>query len=68
MSRTTIEITQERKEQLRDARKPHESNYDETIARLLGNNQGGQLWTEAEIKELATQAFEEQLHKQNLSR
>lgn len=40
MSRTTIEVSDERKEQLRKERLDHERNYDETIARLLGEYDG----------------------------
>jgi len=52
MGRTTIEIDDDTRDRLRDARKPHESNYDDTLRRLLGQSSGGQLWTEAEIRDL----------------
>jgi len=51
MSRTTIEVTQERKEQLRDARLSHESNYDETIERLLGESDSAYA-TESEVRDI----------------
>jgi len=40
MGKTTIEVSDERKEQLRKERLDHERNYDETIARLLGDYDG----------------------------
>lgn len=53
MSRTSIEVTEEIRDSLREERKPHESNYSQTIARLLDSDDGGQLWTESEIRDLA---------------
>jgi len=52
MSRTTIEIDESLRDQLRAERKSHESSYGDTIARLLNDDTGGQLWTEAEIRDL----------------
>lgn len=53
MSRTSIEVTEEIRDKLREERKPHESNYSQTIARLVNDDDGGQLWTESEIRDLA---------------
>jgi len=53
MARTTIEIPAELRDKLKDARKPHESNYGDTIERLLNEGSGGQLWTEQEIRGMA---------------
>lgn len=49
---TTIEVEAPVRDDLREERKPHESNYSQTIKRLLDNG-GGQLWTEAEIRDMA---------------
>lgn len=53
MSKTTIEIPTELREQLKDERLPHESNYGDTIRRLLDDGTGRQLWSEDEIRSLA---------------
>lgn len=53
MGRTTIELDEDTRDRLREERKPHESNYGDTIDRLLGQSSGGQLWTESEIRDLA---------------
>lgn len=53
MSKTTIEVTEAIRDDLQAERKPHESNYSQTIARLLDSDDGGQLWTESEIRDLA---------------
>jgi hypothetical protein len=58
MSRTTIEITEKRKEELREARLPHESNYSETIGRLLQSDDMAFV-TEKEAHEIARQEAEE---------
>jgi len=36
MARTTVELSEETKNRLQEARLPHETNYDQTINRLLG--------------------------------
>ena len=51
--KTTIEVPETIRDDLRDERLPHESNYGDTIARLLDSGDGGQLWTEAEIRDMA---------------
>jgi len=56
--RTTIELPESIRDDLRDERLPHESNYGETIARLLGNHSTGQLWTEQELKDLIDRRIE----------
>ena len=53
MSRTSIELSEEMRDALKEKRLPHESNYDDTIRRLVGDDSGGQLWTEAEIRDMA---------------
>ena len=53
MSDTTIQIPTDLRKRLKDERLPHESNYGETIERLLGDSTGGQLWTEQEIRDMA---------------
>lgn len=51
MTKTTIEIPESTKEALRDERLPHESNYGETIDRLLNNHEVPYI-TESEAKSL----------------
>ena len=53
MSKTTIQIPESIRERLKEERLPHESNYGDTIERLLGDSTGGQLWTEQEIRDMA---------------
>jgi len=57
MNKTTIELPVPVRDKLRDERKPHESNYGDTIERLLGEA-GGQLWTEQEIRDLVQREIE----------
>lgn len=52
MSKTTIQLSEATKEKLRDARLEHETNYGQTIERLLGGGQTPYV-TESEAKELA---------------
>jgi len=59
MSKTTIEIPERLRDELRDERKEHESNYGDTIERLLGASSGGQLWTEQEIKSIVQREIEQ---------
>jgi hypothetical protein len=49
MAKTTIEIPEDTKEALREARLSHESNYGQTIDRLLGR---GELVTEQKVREI----------------
>ena len=58
MSDTTIQIPTELRKRLKDKRLPHESNYGDTIERLLGDSTGGQLWTEQELKDLVDRRIE----------
>ena len=51
--KTTIELSEEMRAALKHERLPYESNYDDTIRRLLNDDSGGQLWTEAEIRDMA---------------
>ena len=53
MSDTTIQIPTDLRKRHKDERLPHESNYGDTIERLLGDSTGGQLWTEQEIRDMA---------------
>ena len=56
---TTIQIPESVRDDLKDERLPHESNYGDTIERLLGGSTVGKLWTEDEIKALVDQRLEE---------
>ena len=58
MSKTTIQIPESIRERLKEERLPHESNYGDTIERLLGDSTGGQLWTEQELKDLVDRRIE----------
>ena len=58
MSDTTIQLPESTRDKLKDERLPHESNYADTIERLLGDSTGGQLWTEQEIKDLIDRRIE----------
>jgi len=58
MSDTTIQIPTDLRKRLKDERLPHESNYGDTIERLLGDSTGGQLWTEQELSDLIDQRIE----------
>jgi len=51
MAKTTIEVDDSIKDALRDERLPHESNYNETIARLLGEDGTGYV-TESEVRSI----------------
>jgi len=59
METTTIELSVELRDELRKERKEHESNYGDTIERLLGASSGGQLWTEQEIKSIVQREIEQ---------
>ena len=58
MSDTTIQIPTKLRKRLKDERLPHESNYGDTIKRLLGDSTGGQLWTEQELNDLVDRRLE----------
>lgn len=58
MSKTTIELSESLRDRLREERKPHETNYGDTIRRLLGDADGGSVWTEAEIRALAREEID----------
>ena len=58
MSNTTIQIPTDLRKQLKDERLSHESNYGDTIERLLGDSTGGQLWTEQEIRDMVQRELE----------
>ena len=55
---TTIQISTDLRKRLKDERLPHESNYGDTIERLLGDSTGGQLWTEQEIRDMVRDELE----------
>ena len=59
MSDTTIQIPTDLRKRLKDERLPHESNYGDTIQRLLGDSAAGQLWTEAEIREIISDEIDQ---------
>ena len=56
---TTIEVSEDVRDRLKEERMPHESNYSNTIRRLLGDSTGGQLWTESDIREIVTDEIEQ---------
>jgi hypothetical protein len=58
-SKTTIQIDKELRVKLMNERKPHESSYGDTLRRLLDADDGGQLWTEAEIRDLAREEIQD---------
>ena len=58
MSDTTIQLPKSTRDKLKDERLPHESNYSDTIERLLGDSTGGQLWAEQELKDLVDRRLE----------
>jgi len=51
MAKTTIELDESVKQELRAARLPHENSYNDTVKRLLGENEKT-AWTEDEIRGL----------------
>ena len=58
MSQTTIQLPASTRDKLKDERLPHESNYGDTIERLLGDSTSRQLWTEQEIQDLVDRRLE----------
>ena len=58
MSDTTNQIPTDLRKRLKEKRLPHESNYGDTIERLLGDSTGGQLWTEQEIRDMVQRELE----------
>jgi len=60
MGKTTIELTDEQKQMLRDARLPHESNYGETVERLCGNSETPYM-TEEQVREIANEQIAERV-------
>jgi len=59
MSKTTIELSEDLRDRLKNERKPHESNYGDTIRRLLNDGSGGQLWTKQEIQDIVDRRIEQ---------
>jgi predicted CopG family antitoxin len=60
--KTTIQVTEQVRDQL-DARKEGDESYNTVLLRLLED--GGQLWTEDELRALIRQEFEEQARVMN---
>jgi len=60
MSKTTVELEDTTKDALREARLSHESNYNETIERLLGNGETPYM-TEAEVRSIANEQITERV-------
>ena len=58
MSQTTIQLPESTRDKLKDERLSHESNYGDTIERLLGDSTSGQLWTEQEIRDTVRDELE----------
>jgi len=58
MEQTTIQIPTDLRDRLREERADHETNYGDTIERLLGDADGGQVWTETEIRALAREEID----------
>jgi septum formation inhibitor-activating ATPase MinD len=53
MTKTTIEVTNNIKDALREERLETESNYNDTIARLLGEDNTGYV-TESEVRRIVS--------------
>ena len=58
MSDTTIQIPTDLRKRLKDERLPHESNYGDTIERLMNDGTGRKLWTEQEIRDMVQRELE----------
>ena len=58
MSDTTIQIPTDLRKRLKDERLPHESNYGDTIKRLMNDGTGRKLWTEQEIRDMVQRELE----------
>lgn len=56
---TTIELPKRLRDDLQEARAEHERSYADTIERLLGQQSGGQLWTEEEIRDIVDRRIQE---------
>lgn len=62
MAKTTIEIPEGAKEKLRDARLEYETNYGQTIERLLGES-NTEFVTESEVRAIVQDEIENQLRR-----
>jgi len=60
MSKTTIEVPESIRDKLREERLPHESNYGDTIRRLLGEGTT-EFVTSAEVERIAKRVFEREV-------
>jgi len=58
MTKTTIELPESTRDKLKAERKPHESNYGETIERLLGEP-SAEFVTRAELEREIERKIEE---------
>ena len=58
MESTTIRVPESVRDELKNERLPHETNYGQTIQRLLGSSKGGKLWTESEIRDVVSDEIE----------
>jgi len=54
MSKTTIELPESTKQKLREARLEHETNYGQTIERLLGNSEMAYT-TESDVRSIVNE-------------
>jgi len=60
MSRTTIEVSQECKEALKESRLAHESSYEDTLWRLMGEGTAEYIG-EDEAREIANEQITERV-------
>ena len=62
MSKTTIEVSEDVRDRLKDERLPHESNYDDTIRRLVGE-ETTEFVTSAKAERIAERVFEREVRR-----
>ena len=62
MTKTTIELSEEMRDALKNERLPHESNYDDTIRRLVGE-ETTEFVTSAEAERIAERVFEREVRR-----
>ena len=61
-SRTSIELSEEMRDALKSERLPHESNYDDTIRRLVGEKTT-EFVTSAEAERIAERVVERKVSR-----
>lgn len=61
--KTSIQLPESTRDRLKEERLPHESNYGDTLRRLLNDGTGGQLWTEREIEDMIERKIERQTRR-----